>query len=217
MAVLNGGYLVRLLFISLLDLFKKGTREMKQELDELLCSKYPKLFAQRNLPMTETCMCWGFECGDGWFDLIDELCGTIQSYIDGNNKPQIEVVQVKSKFGTLRFYIGGESDRLIDGMIWFAESMSGRIPQHKEEQHVLDAIEQGKALGYADGMMARPNNVVAMPCDELKKMQDQLAHLKKMIVWYQDITMTGINSTDYENGFWDAVDFVKHHQVKDKN
>jgi len=28
MAVLNGGYLVRLLFISLLDLFKKGTREM---------------------------------------------------------------------------------------------------------------------------------------------------------------------------------------------
>ena len=28
MAVLNGGYLVRLLFISLLDLFKKDTREM---------------------------------------------------------------------------------------------------------------------------------------------------------------------------------------------
>ena len=29
MAVLNGGYLVQLLFISLLDLVKKGTREMK--------------------------------------------------------------------------------------------------------------------------------------------------------------------------------------------
>ena len=28
MAVLNGGYLVQLLFISLLDLVKKGTREM---------------------------------------------------------------------------------------------------------------------------------------------------------------------------------------------
>jgi hypothetical protein len=87
----------------------------------------------------------------------------------------------------------------------------------KAEQHVLDAIERGKALGYADGMMARPNNVVAMPCDELKKMQDQLAHLKKMVVWYQDITMTGINSEEYENGFWDAVNFVKLHQVKDKN
>ena len=65
--------------------------------------------------------------------------------------------------------------------------------------------------------LKRPNNVVGVPCDELKKMQDQLAHLKKMIVWYQDITMTGINSTDYENGFWDAVNFVKSHQVKDKN
>lgn len=106
---------------------------MNKELDELLCSKYPKLFAQRNLPMTETCMCWGFDCGDGWFDLIDELCSTIQNYIDGNHKPQIEVVQVKSKFGTLRFYIAGENDQLIDGMIWFAESMSSRIPEYKED------------------------------------------------------------------------------------
>ena len=63
--------------------------------------------------------------------------------------------------------------------------------------------------------LKRPNNVVGVPCDELKKMQERLAHLEKMIVWYQDITMTGINSTDYENGFWDAVDFVKQHQVKD--
>jgi len=46
---------------------------------------------------------------------------------------------------------------------------------------------------------------------------DRLAHLEKMIVWYSDITMTGINSEEYENGFWDAVDFVKWHQVKDKN
>jgi hypothetical protein len=63
----------------------------------------------------------------------------------------------------------------------------------------------------------RPNNVVGVPCDELKKMQDRLAHLEKMVVWYQDITMTGINSEEYEKGFWDAVDFVKQHQVKDKN
>ena len=57
--------------------------------------------------------------------------------------------------------------------------------------------------------LKRANNVVGIPCDELKKMQERLAHLEKMIVWYQDITMTGINSTDYENGFWDAVNFVK--------
>jgi hypothetical protein len=105
---------------------------MREELDSLLCQKYPKMFVNRNKSMQETCMYWGFECSDGWFDLIDELCGNIQSYIDNNSHapdriiPQVTVDQVKEKFGTLRFYTTG-GDRLIDGMIWFAESMSGRI------------------------------------------------------------------------------------------
>jgi hypothetical protein len=104
---------------------------MKAELDQKLCERYPKIFANRNGDMRETCMYWGFECGDGWYDLIDELCGTIQNYIDNNSSetrpiPQLVAEQVKEKFGTLRFYTSG-GDRLIDGMIWFAESMSGRI------------------------------------------------------------------------------------------
>jgi hypothetical protein len=104
---------------------------MNEQLDKLLYEKYPKLFVNRNKDMTESCMFWGVECGDGWFDLIDELCYTIQSYIDQNNRPnrpipQVVLEQVKSKFGTLRFYTQGGNE-LIDGMIWFAESMSGRI------------------------------------------------------------------------------------------
>lgn len=104
---------------------------MNQELDEQLCKKYPKMFVNRNKTMQESCMYWGFSCGDGWYTLIDELCGSIQSYIDQNSRPgreipQVTVDQVKEKFGTLRFYTTG-GDRLISGMIWFAESMSGRI------------------------------------------------------------------------------------------
>ena len=102
---------------------------MKQELDELLCKKYPKMMVNRNKDMKETCMCWGFDCGDGWYDLIDELCANIQGYIDNNpskNIPQVVAEQVKEKFGTLRFYTQGGDD-LTSGMIWFAESMSGRI------------------------------------------------------------------------------------------
>jgi hypothetical protein len=104
---------------------------MKEELDKQLCEKYPKIFVNRNGDMKETCMYWGFSCGDGWYDLIDTLCWDIQSYIDNNSSetrviPQVVAEQVKEKFGTLRFYTSG-GDRLIDGMIWFAESMSGRI------------------------------------------------------------------------------------------
>ncbi len=56
--------------------------DMRQELDAALCAKYPKMMAQRNLHMTETCMCWGFECGDGWYNIIDSLMGSIQHHID---------------------------------------------------------------------------------------------------------------------------------------
>jgi hypothetical protein len=59
---------------------------MKQELDQLLCEKYPKMMVNRNKDMMETCMCWGFECGDGWFNLLDQLMGNIQHHIDWKNK-----------------------------------------------------------------------------------------------------------------------------------
>ena len=120
---------------------------MKQELDKLLCEKYPKMLVNRNKPMTETCMCWGFECGDGWFQILDSLMGNIQHHIDWKEKqrgwairfnstappedmrpvpdviPQVTLDQVKEKFGTLRFYYTGGDD-VINGMVRMAESMS---------------------------------------------------------------------------------------------
>jgi hypothetical protein len=100
---------------------------MREELDNQLSESYPKLFINRYGNIQETAMCWGFDCGDGWFDLIDTLCDNIQRYLDQNkNVPQVVVEQVKEKFGTLRFYVEG-GDQMTNGMIWFAESMSGRL------------------------------------------------------------------------------------------
>ena len=59
---------------------------MKQELDKLLCEKYPKMMVNRDKPMMETCMCWGFDCGDGWFNILDQLMGNIQHHIDWKDK-----------------------------------------------------------------------------------------------------------------------------------
>jgi len=59
---------------------------MKQKLDKLLCEKYPKMMVNRNKSMMETCMCWGFECGDGWFNILDQLMGNIQHHIDWKEK-----------------------------------------------------------------------------------------------------------------------------------
>jgi len=103
---------------------------MKQELDDALCAKYPRIFEQRNWDKMDTCMCWGFECGDGWYDLIDNLCRSLQDYSNAH-RPEIKQVvatQVKSKFGELRFYVEGGDD-VTDWMISFAERLSSTIKE----------------------------------------------------------------------------------------
>lgn len=121
---------------------------MRQELDELLCKNYPKLMVNRHGDPQETTMCWGFECGDGWFNILNQLMSNIQHHIDWKEKQrnstirfnstatpehirpvpepvlQVTVDQVKEKFGTLRFYYTGGDD-YVRGLVSMAESMSG--------------------------------------------------------------------------------------------
>ena len=75
---------------------------MKEELQQKLFDDFPHLFGRKSLRMTETCMCWGVECGAGWYSLIHDLCKKITE-ID----PKVQAEQVKEKFGGLRFYLGG--------------------------------------------------------------------------------------------------------------
>ncbi len=100
---------------------------MRKDLDDLLCQRYPRIFADRNLPMTHTCMCWGFSCGDGWFDLIDALCERLQFATDHNHAPQVVAAQVKEKFGELCFYPRTTPSPEQWGMLTLAEALSVRI------------------------------------------------------------------------------------------
>ena len=86
---------------------------MSPDLQKELIEKYPKLFSNEQF--------WGFECGDGWFDLLDYLCGALLTYTYGDE--EIYVDQVKEKFGRLRFYLSKEDD-VMHGMISMAEYMS---------------------------------------------------------------------------------------------
>lgn len=105
---------------------------MTPENDTLLCEKYPEIFKNRFGSPRETPMSFGFECGDGWFEIIDRLCFLLQqefksvSYkMSEEEKEDFQPVadQVKEKYGGLRFYITGGNERM-QGMIQMAESMS---------------------------------------------------------------------------------------------
>lgn len=187
---------------------------MRAELDVELCNKYPRIFRDRHADMRVTAMCWGFECGDGWFNILDAACGQIQQHIDWtrNNRAralrynralaralggdlgglrhfrslgmsesasnwreqmvqsdiaratplevpeactQVVAVQVKEKFGGLRFYTNG-GDSVVDGILRMAESMSYRTCEvcgspgkvYRDGWHValcpVHAAEQGR-------------------------------------------------------------------------
>jgi hypothetical protein len=135
---------------------------MRRELDQALCAKYPLIFKDRNADMRTTAMCWGLECGDGWYNIIDVLCGLLTSEyhsaqsrydylieagvggilygtktvtqeaidvakakLDEETLKVPVAVQVKEKFGGLRFYVQAATDAHYQ-YISFAESMSYR-------------------------------------------------------------------------------------------
>jgi hypothetical protein len=92
---------------------------MNEENTKYLFAKFPDLYRQHSLPMTQTAMCWGFSHGDGWFNIIRELSIKLSHYARKNNL-KIEASQVKEKFGGLRFYLD-YNDKVTDKLVEEAE------------------------------------------------------------------------------------------------
>jgi hypothetical protein len=78
-------------------------------------------------------MSWGFCCGDGWFDLVWTLSKKIEAAalaagLDPQSESWPEALQVKQKFGTLRFYLNKSSFSMsekVETLIREAEAISG--------------------------------------------------------------------------------------------
>ena len=86
---------------------------MRDELAKKLFDKFPTMFKPER-PMAEALMCFGFECGDGWFQIIWDACEKLEQLekekpideqaknsLSGNS---VEIIQVKEKYGSLRIY-----------------------------------------------------------------------------------------------------------------
>ena len=126
---------------------------MNNELQQKLFSEFPLLFRQKDLPKTETAMCWGICTGDGWYDLLYNLCKEIEAYysqfefndsvtvipLDEWNRmskeerengatkylPRIEFTQVKQKFGSLTIYYSPSlKDDYIRGLLAMIRRLS---------------------------------------------------------------------------------------------
>lgn len=110
----------------------------EQEYDEFakrMEERFPKMFEQPY---------GGFAIGKGWWPIIESLCANIQHHIKWKNETrerllkdnpynhtipeeveQVKVVQIKEKFGGLRFYYDG-GDAEIRGMVTMAEAWADK-------------------------------------------------------------------------------------------
>ncbi len=87
----------------------------------------------------------GFVVGPGWWPIVETLCGVINSHVEWNNAQRallttsnpyktsvppeiapVRVIQVKEKFGGLRFYYDGGDD-YVDGLVRMAECWASTV------------------------------------------------------------------------------------------
>jgi hypothetical protein len=80
---------------------------MQKELEQRLVERYPSWFNTGG-DIRHTAMARGFEHGDGWFDILWRLCEDLEPLVtefERTSGCKFEVLQVKEKFGGLRFYV----------------------------------------------------------------------------------------------------------------
>jgi hypothetical protein len=117
---------------------------MDQELQDKLFEKYPQIFINRTKSPMESCMSWGCEVGNGWYELLSSLCWRIfqhEKNIEDKKriladqperiKEELEYFpvkfdQVKEKYGGLRVYFTG-GDNYVEGVIGMAEEYSYKV------------------------------------------------------------------------------------------
>ena len=74
-----------------------------------MLKKYPELFGTDFDPR-KTLMGFGFEVGPGWLKIIEKYLPELSEVVKENYLSDFRVVQVKEKFGSLRFYTNYSTD-----------------------------------------------------------------------------------------------------------
>ena len=164
---------------------------MRQELDKLLCEKYPKMMVNRNKDMKETCMCWGFECGDGWFNILDQLMGSIQHHIDWKEKQRrwaIEYNEMAAQAKAGNFDLFEETTKAQPNDQYkeqrLAEIIAGDFRQVPESipQVTLDQVKEKFGTlrfyysggdDYISGMVSLAESLTGVTCESCGNVGEQ--------------------------------------------
>ena len=105
---------------------------MRKELENRLYEVAPVFYSEKDLDAQETCLCFGFECGDGWFEALLDFSKEVARINEIAMKRHICFVasQIKQKFGEIRVY-------------WHTKSfpdMCDRIPDREDAMRLYSMM-----------------------------------------------------------------------------
>lgn len=137
---------------------------MSPEKSEKLVEIYPDLFRGNNprkaFPM------FGFECGEGWFDLLKDLITELKAICEkeasknslgtGDEVCPLLADQVKEKYGTLRFYTNWTNDD-IETAINKAEQRSAITCEHCGAKGEVRSLKSYWYVTYCDDCYNKGN------------------------------------------------------------
>ena len=133
---------------------------MRDVLQYKLYGMFPRLFAGRMLPISQSCMPFGIECGDGWFKIILKMCKELDEHIATITTKESECLYfsgIKEKYGMLSVDMVAE-DSAISEIISNAEIRS---------QHTCEIC------GFTSTAKLRPGSYIRTLCNTCFK-QDKI-------------------------------------------
>lgn len=161
---------------------------MNQNNTNILLEKYPKLFdCKITSSLPQPFQLFYFECGDGWFTLIDKLCMQIQGYIDHKRTSRAKTIIYNralkkaingDKTPLLNYYAFGKdiTDWVIDRVEKDIEEKYFRPLPIKVRQIKVAQVKEkfgglrfyydnGDGNGYIDGLVSMAEAMSYVTCE----------------------------------------------------
>ena len=124
---------------------------------------------------------FGIECGEGWYDLLDQLCTDIEKELikanDDKEEYPFQINQIKEKLGGLRFYISSGNDKIYD-MISAAEKKSYTICEECGKEGKLYEIRGWLSTLCKESAIPRLKEWKDLTIESIDRTQKEIIKLK---------------------------------------
>ncbi|MGF6596295.1 ribosomal protein S27AE [Paraburkholderia sp. GAS448] len=113
---------------------------MNPKLENMLVASYPALYRSLEPRYSGACR---FECDDGWYRIIDELSGKLETEARISD---LQVVCVKEKLGSLRVYLRGSVADRVQEWVATAEGLSRNTCERCSQAAMLRRHKDGGGI-----------------------------------------------------------------------